>query len=123
MTAWGWGTACLCPPDSPAVSLRLILALVGFHYRSADFELLKAVFVHLPFGQEEEDDAGRQSNGPAGQPEVKKMERVGGEIRVLCHAGAAWTVSCSALQTPKPSVPPRAPQSSTASQCRPSPTA
>lgn len=61
----GWGAAWLCPPDHPAVPLRLILALVGFHHCSADFELLKAVFVHLPFGQEEEDDARWQSNGPA----------------------------------------------------------
>lgn len=64
MTAWGWGAAWLCPPGHPAVSLRIILALVGFHHCPADFELLKAVFVHLPFGQEEEDDAGRQSDGP-----------------------------------------------------------
>lgn len=61
----GWGAAWLCPPDPP-VPLRLILALVGFHHCSADFELLKAVFVHLPFGQEEEDDARWQSNGPGG---------------------------------------------------------
>lgn len=96
------GAAWLCPPDHPVVSLRLVLALVGFHHCLADFELLEAVFVHLPLGQEEEDDAGRQSNGPAGQPAVKEMERVGGEARVLCHAGAAWIVPCSALQTPGP---------------------
>lgn len=83
------GAAWLCPPDHPVVSLRLVLALVGFHHCLADFELLEAVFVHLPLGQEEEDDAGRQSNGPAGQPAVKELERVGGEARVLCHAGAA----------------------------------
>lgn len=101
VTAWGWGAAWLCPPDHPAVSLRLILALVGFHHCSADFELLKAVFVHLSFDQEEEDDAGRQSNGPGGQPAVKEMERVGGEARALCHSGAPWTVPCSVLQPPQ----------------------
>lgn len=31
-----------------------------------------------------------------------RMERMGRETRVLCHAGAAWTVPCSAPQSPVP---------------------